>query len=70
MNTLEITDFKTVSPYRNDGRPNHPIADNEQLAAIGRRVMVRRDCRAGQFSLFVAPEGILTCGWVLAVEQK
>jgi len=65
MKTLEITDFRTVLP----NSPEHPCADTEELSALGRRVMVRRNTKSGQFSLFVAEKGILTAGWVLSVEK-
>lgn len=71
MTTLEITDFKAVLPDSlKDGGPASPCADTDELAALGRRVMVHRNCKNGQFSLFVAESGVVTCGWVLAVEKK
>jgi hypothetical protein len=62
MKTLEITNFGT--------RPTvNPCLDSDELAAIGRRVMVRRNTSSGQYSLFVAEKGVLTAGWVLSVEK-
>lgn len=73
MTTLEITDFQTVLPdsFSETGHVGqNPCADCEELASKGRRVMLHRNTRTGQFKLFVAPEGIVTAGWVCAVEKK
>lgn len=45
-------------------------ADTDELAGRGRRVMVHRDHHKGTFKLFIAPEGTLTAGFVVAVEDK
>lgn len=47
--------------------PKALTADNEVLSNAGRRVMVRRDCHTGTFSLFVEEKGVIHAGWVLAV---
>lgn len=44
--------------------------DTDELAKRGRRVMVKRDCDRGEVALFVAPEGEVKAGWVVAVEVK
>ena len=62
--TLEV-DFAVDAPdYRSLG------ADTEEIASRGRRVMAKRDLHTGQFSLFVAEQGTMSAGWVLAVEEK
>lgn len=59
--TFRVTDFPVMCV--------DPKADSEILAAKGRRVMLRRNQRAGEFSLFVAEAGVLTAGYVVGIER-
>lgn len=59
--TFEVTDFAVDCTIV-------PQADTDELAAKGRRVLFRRNARSQQFTFFVAPKGMLTAGFVIAVE--
>lgn len=48
--------------------PINPIADNDELASRGERLMIRHGSPTQPDSqLFFAPKGELTSGWVLGI---
>jgi len=45
-----------------------PVADNEELASKGRRIMLEHRPRSGVF-LFLAEKGVVNVGWVIGLKN-
>lgn len=44
-----------------------PCGDNEEIAAKGKRVLIRHLPRSGQVHIVIAPKNLITSGWVIGI---